>query len=870
MKGRVWLLALAAACALAGPGGLDAAHAQASPTVTLSPATGNAPSAGGSLSGGGWIGACRGVGVSGDGVSGSAAIGDRGALSGSFTVTGQPGDLVTITVTASCAPSNLVARANFQFADATPTPRPADTATPTATPIPRPTATPTPTATATATPTPTPAPTATPTASPGPTRAATATATTAPENTPATANPASPPGREASATPTSTATPPPGPASGQGRVRVLGCDPEPAAVRVRLRNVGTPAGGQDDVLPALARTAMPGTYDFPLPALAAPTDIYEVTTEVLDPSCPPTAPAPPAFMVPGDSGPGAVVTLGATTLAISSAGGQLPKSDFGKWVTYYEHKGLFETWRQALRSESTTAFDGMRWQVSLQPFSGNQDPLAPQPEGLLAFGDVTCAGQCVFVIEFEKFMPQQPPKSSSASWANQSAGLFFEVLNVMPAGQAKATPDAGSGATAQLPPQGSPVSFSLAQMGLAAPKDVYFRTIPTAGGVPVGPASNTAVWHWTGPYDGPDAGQVKIPDCTKTPKPAGCIQPPTSDPPSYEVALLSYHGWIAAKDGHYGCYVVTETTTVAPAFGFPPVTYQKGSTICPPQQDEPGFLEAVVSFVIDAVNWVSNTYEALKNEVVSFVAQFVPGELCNKACIAQLLNAGLLALGIPPSLPNFDQLMNQGIDYLAEQAASQVGIPKEIQDLAGPAKDAAVAEFKKQVQAQFKKGIEAGLDEMQKQLATQVAWIPDGVPIQPDPLGDWQPPAALARVTRKPGAKECAPAKLTISAWGYNTTPAGKAELGKETWAYLYEPMVVTVPALAPEQSVDIPVTFKPRLSWGFPGAKYAAYSDAAKGWNAIYTGGTVDIRAIGGACLGGDILSTNSEGVLVGQSVSP
>ena len=42
-----------------------------------------------------------------------------------------------------------------------------------------------------------------------------------------------------------------------------------------------------------------------------------------------------------------------------------------------------------------------------------------------------------------------------------------------------------------------------------------------------------------------------------------------------------------------------------------------------------------------------------------------------------LLDAGLVALGIPPSLPNFDQLMNEGLDYLASSVVEQIGVPKE-------------------------------------------------------------------------------------------------------------------------------------------------------------------------------------------------
>ena len=42
------------------------------------------------------------------------------------------------------------------------------------------------------------------------------------------------------------------------------------------------------------------------------------------------------------------------------------------------------------------------------------------------------------------------------------------------------------------------------------------------------------------------------------------------------------------------------------------------------------------------------------------------------------LDAALMALGIPPDIPSFEDLMDQGIEYMAAQAASQISIPPEV------------------------------------------------------------------------------------------------------------------------------------------------------------------------------------------------
>ncbi len=57
------------------------------------------------------------------------------------------------------------------------------------------------------------------------------------------------------------------------------------------------------------------------------------------------------------------------------------------------------------------------------------------------------------------------------------------------------------------------------------------------------------------------------------------------------------------------------------------------------------------------------------------------GSDCEKA-LQMGLEVGMATMGVPPSLPNFDQLMDQGVDYLAAQAASQAGIPPALSDYA--------------------------------------------------------------------------------------------------------------------------------------------------------------------------------------------
>ncbi|MHB1001182.1 MAG: hypothetical protein ACYC27_18215 [Armatimonadota bacterium] len=90
-------------------------------------------------------------------------------------------------------------------------------------------------------------------------------------------------------------------------------------------------------------------------------------------------------------------------------------------------------------------------------------------------------------------------------------------------------------------------------------------------------------------------------------------------------------------------------------------------------EDLGDFISDVVSFVSSAVNWVSKAYESIKAYAVNLVAS-VLGDWA-KGPLMMALNAGLVALGVPPSLPNFSDLTNMGKDYLISTAADYAGIP---------------------------------------------------------------------------------------------------------------------------------------------------------------------------------------------------
>ncbi|MEF3244488.1 MAG: S-layer homology domain-containing protein [Caldisericaceae bacterium] len=92
------------------------------------------------------------------------------------------------------------------------------------------------------------------------------------------------------------------------------------------------------------------------------------------------------------------------------------------------------------------------------------------------------------------------------------------------------------------------------------------------------------------------------------------------------------------------------------------------------------FFKSLVDVIAKITNWVSQAYANLKAYLVNFVAKnfpLLPDSLRDelKKALTALVDYGLASLGIPPELPNFDQLTEAGLDYLAMEALTEAGIP---------------------------------------------------------------------------------------------------------------------------------------------------------------------------------------------------
>jgi hypothetical protein len=92
------------------------------------------------------------------------------------------------------------------------------------------------------------------------------------------------------------------------------------------------------------------------------------------------------------------------------------------------------------------------------------------------------------------------------------------------------------------------------------------------------------------------------------------------------------------------------------------------------------FFSDLVGYAAALTDWVASTYNGLKAGLITLVAQnlpLIPDELRDELedALTAMVDYGLASMGIPPTLPNFDDLTDMGVDYLATVAMETAGIP---------------------------------------------------------------------------------------------------------------------------------------------------------------------------------------------------
>jgi hypothetical protein len=397
------------------------------------------------------------------------------------------------------------------------------------------------------------------------------------------------------------------------------------------------------------------------------------------------------------------------------------------------------------------------------------------------------------------------------------------------------------------------------------PRTFHVRFFPLGEKGPLGPASTTVRMEFKGP-----------------PPPDIEIAPPF--PKLYEVRILRFED-IKPPTLDWGC-VHVESVDPPPegALGNPLFElydgYRKsGAPLCPEAyrgRGSPPWYEGLWETMVMVVSWPSEQFASLKSGVIDLVADSLNAvtgvEICNDWCRDRLrnsLDAGLVALGVPPTLPNAEELLADGKGYLVTVLAEQAGL----EDC-----------------ADCNKAISDGLDRVGKELTAkrmertcdaeeahrngkEPLCLPSWVKATPASESYARPASVVVQVRRYPNVADLGPSSLDAyrlsirfeatnkglpealtlqtatcdrDGWEFQCEPE-RFPIGGQLTGPVFRPVDMAVPRLGPGQQIDIPITLTP-ASFFVPGhyarvrekGTYLRFDD----WPHLYQGADLQVLA--------------------------
>lgn len=313
-----------------------------------------------------------------------------------------------------------------------------------------------------------------------------------------------------------------------------------------------------------------------------------------------------------------------------------------------------------------------QWQVSVIPFNDNS---CKSPYGIVAYQDVAPTTNPIFAVDFSTVAMNQPGNS-----------YIFDNLSPMGklAGALKKTLYPGS----EKPKSSNDVNQSLYDQFIKGKNliDYYVRFValdPSNGDCDANYRPSTTVKIVYGPKT--KATGVKVP---KTEDHYIGV----TDKAEFKIEKIEFVPvkFQEEKFDPVGHYVYETDVWEAGFWDTGHLAHQKGDkTYIPPNKiktdkDLWDYVEDVIDSigeflkaVYKIINFVANSYNMIKSELVLQIANGLTalGAPCEEVCqmvISSGLGIGQAALGMPPSLPNFDQMMDQGVDYLVKEISSQM------------------------------------------------------------------------------------------------------------------------------------------------------------------------------------------------------
>jgi hypothetical protein len=421
----------------------------------------------------------------------------------------------------------------------------------------------------------------------------------------------------------------------------------------------------------------------------------------------------------------------------------------------------------------------------------------------------------------------------------------------------------------------------------------YARVLPLVNGQPDCTPSNTVTLTLKA-QEG-----IVLSELEKAPAP----------PVAYDIEITDFKP-IHFPDYKYKyCVTIVENpfyqTTYLDYLGVAPIWYERpvGTNICPTpyQYQEPSTWDQITGFLKDAVNFVSNAYNTLKGFVADIIATYNPiclqanlvteSQAVKDACnaVAEIaVNAALAYVGLPPSLPNYDELIETGkgelTELLAQQLEEQTGVPctDECKELIRDGIDAAVEEIGKQAGNSACMSVYEAHDNGIEPLC-----IPKSIKVKPMHEGQLEPALITILLTRRADVPDlsfpdpqvyhtsCA---IQVGGFAQNDSWVGKEVFigqdyqsgdlvywqGTPISGNIFNNIHVPVPVLAPGESITLTFALKEKRGVFPPGGDgfwlpgrlkiymdhYLGsqlenyYGDAYDDWQYLYFGSQTTITA--------------------------
>ena len=509
------------------------------------------------------------------------------------------------------------------------------------------------------------------------------------------------------------------------------------------------------------------------------------------------------------------------------------------------------------------------WQVSSVPF---QSDALFNPACLLLTGKTNGSGTPNSPLQFGIDFALLKPKIESVvlspfeNMLDQTPVFFSpyspEKLDT-PDGQAVTMPPWNSG---MIELGGAPVlaNFDPCSQNVSAEGIVtYFvRLLPVTNGQPTGAPSNTVKMT----YD--PNGEIKI----------SFPVIPVPDKTYYDVKILNFTGVHVPEYKYQFCVEVVENNAPQGSLW---AVHKPGTVICP-EKDQGGsgnFLDDLSNAIEDAFNFISGLYNKLSDWVTELVDKLNP--LCIQAKLASqavdfgqnevkdachfiavaVVTAAKTYVGLPPSLPNFDQLTEIGKDNLVELAAQQ------LEDKGIPCPD--------ECKNVIRKGIDYSLEQVKKSASNSSCTseaeeagykklcLPSYIITKPDPRGQPAPAVVQVQVTRRPNTtgadfpepKSCS---VSIKAPAVNLSHVGETYVSEAGFHWngahiegnLFDG-TSAFPNLQPGESTVIPIILEPYSFWLVGHKQFVQQGwepEHFDDWYLLYKGALANINA-SGAC---------------------